>query len=57
MPLLKFFHDPLALSDFQFNVLLSLIAGIFFLLPAVFLTYLLILTFKIESARTETQEP
>ena len=44
------------LTDLQFNILLSLIAGIF-LLPAVFTLYCLILTFKIESSRTETQEP
>lgn len=49
--------NPMTLSDLQFNIFLSLTAGIFFLLPAVFTLYLLYLTFKIESARTETQEP
>lgn len=48
--------DPMNLSDLQFNIFLSLFGGIFFLLPAAFTLYLLHLTFKIESARTETQE-
>jgi hypothetical protein len=47
--------NPMELSDLQFNIFLSLIAS-FFLLPAVFTLYLLHITFKIESARTETQE-
>ena len=50
------FLNPLTWSDTQFNILLYLLSAAL-LLPAVFLTYLLILTFKIESARTETQEP
>ena len=49
--------NPMELSDLQFNIFLSLIGGIFFLLPAVFTLYLLHLTSQIESARTETQEP
>lgn len=49
--------NPMELSDLQFNIFLSLIAGMFFLLPTVFTLYLFYLTFKIESAREEIQEP
>ena len=55
MHLLKLFPDPLTISDFQFECLMIVLSAAL-LLPAVFTLYLLHLTFKIESARTETQE-
>lgn len=55
MQLLKLFPDPLAISNFQFNCLLTILAAAF-LLPAVITFYFLILTLKIESAREELSE-
>jgi len=55
MHILKHLPDPLTISDFQFECLMIVLSAAF-LLPAVFTLYLLYLTFKIESARTETQE-
>jgi hypothetical protein len=53
--LIKHLPDPLTISDFQFECLMIVLSAAL-LLPAVFTLYLLHLTFKIESVRTETQE-
>ena len=53
--LIKHLPDPLTISDFQFECLIIVLSAAL-LLPAVFTLYLLHLTFKIESVRTETQE-
>ena len=54
--LMKLFPDPLTISDFQFECLIVVLSAIF-LLPAVLTLYLFYITFKIESAREEIQEP
>lgn len=48
--------NPLNWSDFQFNLLLYLFLVVP-LLSAALMFYLLFMTFKIESAREEIQEP